>query len=164
MDLLISAALRAMKDVVAPAIPAEQGVAAEQARIVMGVLSLLQQRVSFEGARSRKELELAVAMAEEVASVLSDPGALQAELEAARSSSADVLNDKTCDAVRRSLLSCVAMSIDSEDNPEARNQLLRIVLGASAEQTSLTRAWSSPSGFEPAPADGDPLIAVLGQG
>ena len=161
VDLLIGAALRAMKEVVAPAIPPEQGVAAEQARMVIGVLSLLQQRVSFEGQRSLKEMEIAVELAEHVASVLSDPGALKAELEAARQDLDDEMNDKERDAVRRSLLSCLASSIDSEDNREAKDKLLRVVLNVSSKQTSLTRAWSMPSGFEPASTDADPLIALM---
>ena len=164
VDLLLGAALRAMKDVVAPAIPPEQGVAAEQARLVIGVLSLMQQRVSFEGQRSLKELEIAVALAEEVVSVLSNPSALKSELEAARQGLDDLMNDKERDAVRKSLLACVASSIDSEDNSEAKDSLLRVVLKVSSKQTALARAWAMPSGFEPASSDADPLIALIGKG
>ena len=160
VDLLLGAALRAMKDVVAPAIPPEQEVAAEQARIVMGVLSLLRQRVAFESARSLRELQIAVELAEQVVSVLSNPAALKAALEAARQNSDNAMNDKKRDAVRRSLLSSVATSIDGEHNREAKDRLLRVVLDVSAKQTSLTRAWSIPSGFEPASSDVDPLIAL----
>lgn len=160
VDLLIGAALRAMKEVVVSAIPQDQGTAAEQARMVIGVLSLLQQRVSFEGARSRKELEIAFDLAELLVPVLSDPRALKAELEAARQDSDGVMNDKKRDAVRRSLLTCVATSIDNEGNREAKDRLLRVVLNVSSRQTSLTRAWSMPSGFEPASTSADPLIAL----
>lgn len=164
VDLLVSAALRAMKEVVAPAIPQEQGVAAEQARVVIGVLSLLRKRVSFESVRSLKELEIAVDLAEQVTGVLSNPGALKAELEAARQNSSDAMNDKKRDAVKRSLLACVATSIDDEHDREAKNRLLRAVLEISAKQTSLARAWSMPSGFEPASSDVDPLIALTERG
>jgi len=160
VDLLLGGALRAMKDVVAPAIPQDQGVAAEQARMVIGVLSLFRRRVSFENARSLKELEIAVELAEHVVLVLSNPGALKAALEAARQGSDNAMNDKRRDAVRRSLLSCVATSIDGERNREAKDQLLRVVLDISAKQTSLARAWSMPSGFEPTSSDVDPLIAL----
>ena len=160
LDLLIGTALRAMQDVVAPAIPVERGVAAEQARMVIGVLSLLQQRVSFEGARSIMELEIAIELAEQITPVLSDPGALKAALEAARRGGGDAMNDKKRDAIRKSLLSCLAASIDREDDLDARAQLLRIVLQVSCKQTSLARAWSMPSGFEPASSDVDPLVAL----
>jgi len=160
VDLLIGAALRAMKDVVAPAIPPEQGVAVEQARMVIGVLSLLQQRVSFEGARSLKELEIAVELAEQLVSVLSDPDALKAELKAARQGSEEAIDERKRDSITKSLLSCLAASIDNEVNREVKDQLLRVVLQVSSKQTSLTRAWSMPSGFEPASSDVDPLIAL----
>ena len=160
VDLLIGAALRAMKDVVVPAIPADQGGAAEQARLVIGVLSLLQQRVSFEGARSRKELEIAVELAEQIVSVLSNPGALKAELDAARDASDETIGDKGRDSIRKSLLACLASSIDNESDREAKDQLLRAVLSVSSKQNSLTRAWSTPAGFEPASAEGDPLIPL----
>lgn len=160
LDLLIGAALRAMKEVVAPAIPQEEGVAAEQARMVIRVLSLLQQRVGFEGARSLKELEIAVELAEQLVPVLSNPGALKAELEVARQGSDVGMNDKKRDAIRKSLLSSLAASIDMEDDREARDQLLRVVLKVTTKQTSLARAWSMPSGFEPASTDVDPLIAL----
>ncbi|MEJ2409885.1 MAG: hypothetical protein P8Y58_12525 [Novosphingobium sp.] len=160
IDLLIGSALRAMKDVVAPAIPSEKGVAAEQAGLIIGVLSLLQQRVGFEGARSRKELEIAVELAEQLVPVLSDPGALKAGLEAARQGRDEAMDERKRDGIRKALLACLASAIDNEGDREAQDRLLRAVLNVSSRQTSLTRAWSLPSGFEPAANGVDPLIAL----
>jgi hypothetical protein len=89
---------------------------------------------------------------------------LLVELEAARQGSDLGMNGKKRDAMRKSLLSCLAASIDNEDDAEAKQQLLRVVLDVSSKQTSFARAWSMPSGFEPASTDGDPLIVLTEAG
>lgn len=172
MDLTendLRAAIKALADVVAPAVDPKDALANEQLRLVTEYLRFLRQRVDLLHQRDRTELQHHLDMArallaldapcspalrrslqasEEAGSRLFDAaGATGQQLKAATAAIAA--------AVREGVRECATWAAPARDRWE------RCVLDASAARVAFEQAWYLPLGFEPAPAEVPSLESLL---
>lgn len=155
LELQLAAALKALREVVAPAVDPANGVAMEQLHLAMATVDFVRTRMPLRRARVIHELESARMLAGRAgghaqlarlageAQALLDAGAHEAEM--------DALRLRIMDEAER------AVAADPADKA-----LARAVLAVAGRQTDLARAWFAPMGFEVDPAGLPALEQLLG--
>ncbi|MGE0487103.1 MAG: hypothetical protein AB7Q81_23325 [Gammaproteobacteria bacterium] len=166
-DLALHAAINSLTKVVLPAVDAANGPAQEQLQIVIGLLSLLTERLPLEYAFDRDELERALVFAEgllamapeDLASEHLAAAAVDARgvLDGARSAPHDLQR-----AVRalRECSGAMITALHGLADATQREALGALVLAHQREQLTRERAWLLPQGWEAEP-NALPAIATL---
>lgn len=158
IDLQLRVVIKALRDVVAPAIDPGNRLAAEQLHLSIATLGMVEARLPLAGRRVRAELANAIAMAE-----AADAAALAAPLSEARAALENPRADgRDLEMHKARLLTAVSTLIDDVPEDGARtDSLARAVIAASKPQFDLIRAWCLPAGFEPDPDEVVPIEGLL---
>jgi hypothetical protein len=158
IDLQLRVVIKALRDVVLPAVDSGNRLALEQLHLSIATLGMVEARLPLAGSRLRAELANAIALAE-----AADAAALAAPLSAAKA----VLEDPRADGRdleihKARLLTAVSTLVDGAPGDGARaDSLARAVVAASKPQFDLIRAWCLPAGFEPDPNEVPPIERLL---
>lgn len=146
-DLQLAVVIKALRDVVAPAVDPANKLAIEQLHLSIATIGLVQRGLPLAHARARRELLNAVALAEAVAAVGSpiDGGAAQAAL------GDPAADEPRLDSERRALLAAVEGAVTAAAGTTRETAVARAVIAASKPQCDLARAWCAASGFEVEP-------------
>jgi hypothetical protein len=169
-DNALRAAIKALSEVVAPALDPSDHQAAEQLQLVIHSLGFVRERLDYLHDRERFDVRHHVSLALAVAddaddaapasaetlrdavaaamSVYERPGARTTELRAASA------------AVAAALRTLLRESADAD--PAVRRRIERRILEGSRERIDADRAWYLPQGFDPDPASALPLELALG--
>lgn len=156
-DLQLAVVIKALRDVVAPAVDPANKLAIEQLHLSIATIGLVQRGLPLAHARARRELLNAIALAEAVADAggCADHGPAQAAL-------ADPAADEArLDGERRDLLAVVEAAVAAAAGTARETAVARAVIAASKPQCDLARAWCAPSGFEVEPDALPPLDELL---
>lgn len=157
-DLQLSVSIKALRDVVAPAIDPANALAAEQLHLAMVTLEMVRSRLPHMHRIARQELENAISMATAVD--------IESRLVEIVAGSRDMLanpaiNTAYLDTQRLRLLEAVSAMFNETQDPARRTQMTRAVVAQSKSQCDLARALSLQAGFEPDPADVPELENLL---
>ena len=159
-DLQLKVALKALREVVMPAVDPANGVALEQLHLAIVTVDLVRTRLPLRHARIRQELRNARNLADSVQAAGGEGGL--AELVA----TADALlldpeaTEASLDATRLGILSAVEDAVAASNGDRA---IARAVIAGMRPQTDLARAWCLPAGFDVDPQDLPPLEQLLPQ-
>jgi hypothetical protein len=172
-DNALIAAIKALDEVVAPAIDTSNPLALEQLKLVSRFLGFLRQRLPYQSQRDRFELHHYMALARELSPLVVDASlASQAQrLNQGIDDAATTIDDRDAstaqvrDAVERltTAISVLVRSVGSAD-PVLRGRVERKVVSASAALFDMQRAWYLPMGFEPDPERVPTVQAALAAG
>jgi hypothetical protein len=172
-DNALIAAIKALDEVVAPAIDASNPLALEQLKLVSRFLGFLRQRLPYQGQRDRFELQHYLALARELsplvvgASLASAAQRLNQGIDDAATTieDRDVSSAQVRDAIDRltTAISVLVRSVGSAE-PALRDLIERKVVSASAALFDMQRAWYLPMGFEPDPERVPTVQATLAAG
>jgi len=144
-DLQLSVVIKALSEVVAPAVDPANRLAVEQLHLSIATIGLVQRGLPLAHARARRELVNALDLADAVATAGGHVGSTddaRAALEEARASEADL------DVVRKRLLAAIEAGVTASVGTKAETPVARAVIAASKAQFDLARAWGAPAGFE----------------
>lgn len=156
LDMLHSA-LRAMNEVVLPAVDRDHPLALEQATLVTKILQLLVERLPDWPARLRAELRQQHALAEALAA---DAAAVSPAIAAAMADAAaragtllasPTASPSACQRLTRELGGLAATLVDAAQGAEAgcRCRVEAAVVAGAEPVFTLQRAWLLPQGWEP---------------
>jgi hypothetical protein len=157
--IALRAAGKALEEVVAPAVDSGHPLAAEQLRLVTGVLSFVEQRLGYHYARSlfelRHHLELAqtlsghaTACPPEISEALSAAVGQASPLVAEPCARTEDLQRVTADLA--AAISALVRAAGAAGGTTSR-EVNRAVLAASRDVIDAQRAWFLPQGFEADP-------------
>ena len=168
-DNQLRAAIKALRDVIAPAVDSADSLATEQLRLVTDYLEFLRERVDLLQDRRdfelRHHLDLARSLTHAAAGI-DDPALL--ELEASIERAADVEREhrpRAADvadatAAVAAATTAVLRAADGWDDT-VRRQVEALVIESSDAWIEAERAWFLPFGFDPSPTDVLPLEEAL---
>lgn len=170
-DIQLQSVLKAMSDVILPAIDPGNQLAQEQARLCMGLLSLLRERLPLQFAYDCEELRRLADSAQALAGqpALAAQDGTQA-LSAARADALQVLDRaqagpaEVTQAVRalRAHMGALVQHAGEVLPAEALAEVQAEVLRCSRAQLVRERAWFLPQGWESRPDAIPPLSRLLG--
>lgn len=144
-DLQLSVVIKALREVVAPAVDPANTLAIEQLHLSIATIGLVQRGLPLAHARARRELINALALARAVV----DAGGAVAGISDAQAALGDVrLGEADLDAVRKALLSSSEAAVAASVGTDTETAVARAVIAASKAQFDLARAWGEPAGFE----------------
>lgn len=155
-DITLEAVVRALTDVVAPALDEESALAREQLRLSIDHLRFIAMRLDLLHARAgfelRHHLRLAVAVREALGEEAQYPPALDDAVEAgaavlaAPTSSADALRTASADVA-----AAISMIVRSPSGLPADtcHAVVGAVVAGSAERVAFERSWYAPLGIDP---------------
>lgn len=173
-DVQIQAMMKAMTDVILPAVDPHNQMAQEQSQLLLGMLAVMAQRMPYQFDFDCDELNRLVAFADSLAAQAAvSPAARDAvtRLTSEAMAGRDVLDRararpaEVVDAVRRLRASACAVvdAVYGDDTAAAsRDAVARTVMDMSREQTLRDRVWALPQGFEPDPSALPSLDSLLG--
>lgn len=158
LDMLRSA-IRAMNEVVLPAVDRGHPLALEQATLVTKILQLLEQRLPMWPARVRLELQRQLTLAHALAGdarAVSPAVAEALDDAAARADAVAADRDATpaaCDQAARELGGLAALLVEAAAHVDTalRRRVESAVVAAADPVFTLQRAWFLPQGWEPDP-------------
>jgi hypothetical protein len=159
MDNALGASIRALEEVVAPALDPADPLAAEQLVLVIDNLKFLRERLDFLHDRERFDLHHHLKLAHAV----SEDVALDDEIEAA---AALLSNAAARTPELRNGAAALAAALRTavrEADEETRSRIERTIVAGSRERIEADRAWHLPQGFDPDPGSVPPLAAALQQ-
>ncbi len=156
------AAARALEEVVAPALDAEQPLAVEQCRLVSQYLRFAAERVDLRYDLARFDLDHYLRMGAAVLERLAPLGCPAPDLESALGTGRGVLgrpgeSPRDLEVATAALRTAVARLARTLDDEAARAAVAEVVLAASRTHLSVRRGWYLPQGWEPNPASVPPL-------
>lgn len=171
LEVQIAAMIKAMTDVVIPAVPADNKLAAEQARLVVGMLGLMARQLPLQYRFDRDELRRLLATAGALEALDLGGGAAAAAARALAASSEEAARtlsrcagdpDELRQAVRqlRAALCALADGLDDTVPAPGRRALEDALLAMTREQTLRERALVKSQGWEADP-DAIPEIEEL---
>lgn len=172
MDLTendLRAAIKALADVVTPAVDPKDALAIEQLRLVVEYLRFLRQRVDLLHQRDRTELRHQLDMAGALLALEAPASAgLRQSLQSATETGARLFETAAATgaqikAATAAIAAVVRDSVrEAADWPaHARDRWEHSVLDASAARVAFEQAWYLPLGFEPAPSEVPALASLL---
>lgn len=167
----LRAAIKALDEVVAPAIDESNPLAVEQVRLVSRFLSFLRSRVPYEHARAHHEVRHYLALARELVELAPNDAPVRSRdlLSAAIRIATPLVVDPMASAQQlqgaitslSAALSTLARHV--ADSPATvRDPVERTIVRASASLLDAQRAWFLPMGFEPDPERVPALETALG--
>lgn len=160
IELQVQVVIKALTEVVSPAIDATNKAAIEQLNLSIATLQFVQDRVTMQGNRNRAQLSNAVTVCKRLVEL-----GVCGDIEDKLVDAGNLRNNPEADiaAIRRAtsgLMALAADAIDAVDDPAQAAQVGRAVIAATKAQTDLARAWFVRSGFELEP-DKVPALATL---
>lgn len=171
-EIQIKSVLKAMTDVILPALDPANQLAQEQVRLCMGLLDLLSRQLPLQYRFDCDELTRLRAMGEQLLPLADrqtvDAGTLQALDDAVRTSG-DVLARAKADpaeiveSVRtlRAVTGAAVRQACAGGVPSDTRRLERVVLDSSREQLLRDRTWLLPQGWESDPKAFAPIESLL---
>ena len=165
----LRAAVKALTDVVAPAIDRNDPLAAEQLRLVVEYLQFVRSRLDMLYDRDRFELQHNLSMARKLnalGATLSKETASQLEAAISEGAGVQARVGASMPALKTASAALAAAVRDlireaGAFEPAVRGEIENCVLEASEERITFERAWYLPLGFEPAPQELAPLAQIL---
>jgi len=162
-DIQIQSAIKALTDVVLPAIDPTNKLAQEQIALTIGLLSVMRQQLPLQFRFDRDELNRLLTFVASLEAAGEADACLAAQIEKARDVFDRALADpqELVDAVRalREATGAVITNTYKSNDRERIAPLERAVLAMSSEQLLRERAWFRSQNWEP--ADGVPEIERL---
>ena len=163
-------AIKALANVIAPAIDRAEPLAGEQLRLVLEYLEFLRGRFAFLPLRERYELATALTLARSLSPLLPPGDELGsalvdaiAEAEAAHGRlEADMTEHRHWTAVL-SAITRETIRAAQHWPDETRSRVEHAVIDLGGEHIEFERAWFLPLGLDPAPADSRNLDSFLGR-
>ena len=171
-EIQIAAMIKAMKDVVIPAVAGTNKLAEEQANLVVGMLHLMAQQLPLQFRFDRDELARLVKTGEALREVPAGEGPARSVRDALVSrcgEAAQLLEKCRCDpadlqravqGLRGSI--CEVVEAFAASGGEGALSVERIVMAMSAEQLLRDRALMKPQGWEPDPAALPDITELIG--
>ena len=170
-EIQITSVIKAVKDVLIPAIDPNNKLAVEQAQLVIGLLSLLASQLPVQFRFDRDELARLLATAESLTAVPANDAKLATaigELAASQTAGASILEHCRVDpailvnSVRelRQKVGAVVSAAAGTSDVATQLRIEKIILDLSKEQLLRDRSLMKPQGWEPDPA-ALPAIAEL---
>jgi len=174
-DIQLTALIRAMKDVVIPAIDPANRLAIEQSQLVLGMLALMQKQLPMQFRFDRDELSRLLGTADRLAEACATEPALRETVRAlvdvqqparqrfvaAIVDPAELYGDVM--ALREAIGSLVTHAGEAAA-PALMSQIERQVLDLSREQILRDRALMAPQGWEPGLPAVETLLEKVGPG
>jgi hypothetical protein len=161
-DLQLRVVIKALRDVVAPAVDTANRPAIEQLQLSIATLGLLKARLPLLHQCARRELANAIWLAEAVGTVAVAAETVDAALTQARAAlKAADLGSVDLEACKTRLLEAVCSEIERCRADAVDREMARAVIAASKGQFDLARAWCLPAGFELHPGEVPPLEDLL---
>ena len=165
--------MKSMKDNVLPAIDPSNKLAVEQAKLILGMLNIMFQRMDLEYRYDRDELERALgfaALLQRQAKGGPDIEAAQQDLALAAALSADVLDraraepSELVDAIKtlRARAGALVQAVCAEGDPESKGAVRDGVLANAKEQLLRERSWLIMQGWEVDPSEVPPVENLIG--
>ena len=163
IDLQLRVVIKALREVVAPAVDPDNRLAIEQFHLSLATLAFVEARLPLVRQRVRRELKNAMALAEAAVAVMKGGAApITAEVVAARAALGDAdVDTGELEAHKSRLLAAVSAAVNASPDAATDRALAKAVVAASKPQFDLVRAWGLPSGFEPDPAQVPPLDDLI---
>jgi hypothetical protein len=154
LDAQLQVSLRALQDVVAPALAGAEKHVIEQLQLAIMTVGFVKTRLPDMRGYARMELSVLVGLAEESAAVAGEAPTLAAAAEAGRAllQSAAADSDELVAASRRLRDEVTALGANCAD-AGLRAQLDQLVLRQGGPLVGQARQWASPFGFELNPED-----------
>ena len=161
IDLQLRTVIKALRDVVMPALEPGNPMAAEQLRVSIATLELVQNRHTMVLPRARRELANAITLARAVEALIACEERLTPMMRDGEALLTDPQAEQLAlDAVRLSLMEAISdMARTMPDTPE-RVAFFRLLLKQAGGQFDLNRAWLVQAGRDPDPA-AVPALATL---
>jgi hypothetical protein len=161
ISLQLQVVQKALSEVVAPAVDSCHKVAQEQLGLSIATLHMVMDRLPYSRKLVRKELAIAITMANAVAASAPSSG-----LSSAIAIAEQVLNDVDAEnsdiaAQKEELMGKLANLVDTLDDAESRTRISRIIIRESKAQADLYRRWCAASGFDHDPSKLPELEEVL---
>jgi hypothetical protein len=164
--------MKSMKDNILPAIDPNNKLAVEQAKLILGMLSIMSQRMDLEYRYDRDELERTLGFAAFLGRQSADGHeikAAQQELASAAARGADVLErakaepSELVEAIKtlRATAGAVVQAICAEGDPDSKEALRGGVLTNAREQLLRERSWLIMSGWEANPSEVPPIETLI---
>jgi hypothetical protein len=161
-EIQLASMIKAMKDVVIPAVDAKNDLAIQQAHLIVGLLNLMAHQLPVQFRFDRDELQRLLVCAQRVSKVnTSDQsvGEAMKALETSRAAAAEVLERCTTDpaeltaAIRdmRETTGALMAAAASGQDPATLDVVEKAVLALSREQLLRDRSLMLPQGWEPDP-------------
>jgi hypothetical protein len=156
----LRAAIKALDEVVAPAIDTANPLAVEQLRLVSRFLGFLRSRIPYEHARARHELHHYLGLAQTLVTLAPNDAPVRSRdaIGAAIHSATPVLHEASASAQQiqsaiASLSSATSALVRevAVASPAVRAPIERAVVLAAQQLLDAQRAWFLPMGFEPDP-------------
>ena len=172
-DIQITSMIKAMTDVILPAVDANNKLAVEQSQLIVGMLSLMAKQLPIQFTFDRDELGRLLASSADLTKLLPADGkvkAAQDRLASCESAATKVLQQCTVDpsalllAIRevRQAMGDVVQSLGATDDLANQLKAERIILDMSKEQLLRDRALVVMQGFERDPASLPSIESLLG--
>ena len=173
-DLQIKSILKAMNDVVLPAVDPDNKLAQEQVRLCMGLLGLMAKQLPLQFRFDCDELTRLTAFSSELQRIAAGAGAqtreVLADLEKATAESSTLLERTKVapgqieQAVRvmREATGARISSVFRDGDEATQDRVQKVTLAMSREQLLRERAWVITQGWEPDPKAVPPIEELLG--
>ena len=173
-EIQIRAMIKAMVDVVLPAVDPEQKMAQEQARLVIGTLGLIASRLPVAYRFDRDQLDRYVSLSRELVALdkaNGEGGQAVSKLESLAERGADVLSRARAEPSElestvfdlRAEVSSLLQTLHKSSSPEKWNKVNKLILDASKTELDRERALVVAMGFEPKPGSIPPIESLLPQ-
>ncbi|MCK9285400.1 MAG: hypothetical protein M0P39_14085 [Rhodocyclaceae bacterium] len=171
-EIQIATMIKAMKDVVIPAVDGKNDLALQQAQLVIGLLNLMAQQLPMQFRFDRDELQRLVACAQGLSAVQTNDAAIAVaaqQLAARRSAATAVLERCATDPaeltaairdLREATGALMSAAAGGQDTATLRT-VENAVLALSKEQLLRDRSLMLPQGWEPNPAAVPAIDALL---
>ncbi|CAG4884780.1 conserved protein of unknown function [Georgfuchsia toluolica] len=170
-DIQLQAMIKAMIDVVLPAVDPEHKMAQEQARLVIGTLQMIYKRLPIAYRYDRDELDRYVKLSRELIAQVNPNagGAAMTQLKALVEQGADVLERARAEPAEletaifdlRATVGELIKAVHAKGGEAALASVRKLVLSASKEEQDRERALVVNMGFESDPACIPPPIETL---
>ena len=171
-EIQIRAMIKAMVDVVLPAVDPEQKMAQEQARLVIGTLGLIAGRLPVAYRFDRDQLDRYVSLSRELVALdraNGGGGQTLSRLESLAERGADVLKRARAEPSElefmvfdlRAEVSRLLQSIHNTASPEKWAKVNKLILATSKLELERERALVVAMGFEPDPGSISPIESLL---
>ena len=144
-DERLASVIRALTDVVMPALPPEAGLAQEQLQLCLGQIQILRAQLDLIPAFEAEELADALALARSLMAQHDDAELRKAIVEAESATSPTGIRDAR-KAVHAAIATLIAQSAGR--SPADRWQLHEVVLRAETLRATKDRHWFAPFGFD----------------
>lgn len=166
-DLQLQAAIKALRETVAPAVDPANKVAMEQLHLSIATIAMVRDRLPLARRFARRQLEDTLDLARAVATAARADTAIDlAGLDAAVAAGPALLADADADtedfeATNATVTGATLTVINAAQTSAAIGAIDAAVLKASAPVFERARAWFLSAGFEPDPTAIRPLTALL---